>query len=204
MKRNGTLQSVVAELKSQSLMGASSLSVLETCAGGVGDLLRRTISRHTGKSLPSTYSSELRSFALTLHFYSPHAYRYIRKVFNTCLPHPRTIEKWYSSVDGQPGFTDSVFQAIRARASASDKPLVCALIFDEMAIRQEVQWDGTQYRGYIDMGTETNDDSLPMAKEAMVFMIVALNDNFKIPVGYFLIDGIELFGTEKFSASVYN
>lgn len=171
-------------------MGSSSLSVLETCAGGVGDLLRRTISKQTGKSLPSTYSAELRSFALTLHFYSPHAYRYIRKVFNTCLPHPRTIEKWYSSVEGQPGFTDSVFQALRARSAASDKPLVCALVFDEMAIRQELQWDGTQYRGFIDMGTQTNDDSLPMAKEALVFMIVALNDNFKIPVGYFLIDGL--------------
>ena len=107
-------------------MGASSLSVLETCAGGVGDLLRRAISKQGRKSLPSTYSPELRSFALTLHFYSPHAYRYIRKAFNTCLPHPRTVERWYSSIDGQPGFTESVFQALRARTSASDKPLVCA------------------------------------------------------------------------------
>ena len=33
-------------------------------------------------------------------------------------------------------------------------------------------------------------DSLPQAKEVLVFMLVALNDYWKIPVGYFFLDGL--------------
>ncbi|GBM50970.1 hypothetical protein AVEN_242830-1 [Araneus ventricosus] len=51
------------------------------------------------------YAPELRSFALTLHFYSKKAYVYVRKVFKTCLPHTSTVKKWYQVVDGSPGFT---------------------------------------------------------------------------------------------------
>lgn len=47
-----------------------------------------------------------------------------------------------------------------------------------------------EYHGYIDMGTKLDDDSLPVAKEALVFMVVALNSSWKMQVGYFLIDGL--------------
>jgi len=190
VKKNANLTNVIAELEKQKLMGANSLAVLEKSAGGVKDLISRHISKQQGNMLPASYSPELRTFALTLHFYSPHAYRYVRKVFNTCLPHPRTIERWYSSIDGRPGFTDAAFSALQARTAASPKPLYCALIMDEMAIRQKVEYDGTEYRGYIDLGTGLNDDSLPMAKEALTFMVVAFNDSFKLPIGYFLVDGL--------------
>mgnify|MGYP005985167013 CR=1 FL=1 len=33
-------------------------------------------------------------------------------------------------------------------------------------------------------------DSLPQAKEVLVFMLVALNDHWKMPVGYFFLDGL--------------
>lgn len=39
------------------------------------------------------YSPELRTFALTLQFYSSKAYRYVRKTFNNLLPEPSTIRK---------------------------------------------------------------------------------------------------------------
>jgi len=127
VKRNADLTSVIAELEKQKLMGADSLTVLEKSAGGVKDLISRHINKQQGSTLPTSYSPELRTFALTLHFYSPHAYRYVRKMFNTCLPHPRTIERWYSSMDGGPGFTDAAFCALRARTAANPKPLYCVL-----------------------------------------------------------------------------
>lgn len=58
-------------------------------------------------------------------------------MFDTCLPHPRTIEKWYSSIDGSPGFTASAFSALKFKAAAmlaTGKRLVCALMMDEIAI----------------------------------------------------------------------
>jgi len=33
-------------------------------------------------------------------------------------------------------------------------------------------------------------DGLPRAKEALVFMLVAINSNWKIPVAYFLVNGL--------------
>ncbi len=100
MKKNAGLKNIVSDLRKHSLVCDNSLSVLEQSAGGVSDLLKRQIAKKTNNPLPVSYSPELRSFALTLHFYSPHAYRYVRKMFDTCLPHPRTIERWYQSIDG--------------------------------------------------------------------------------------------------------
>jgi len=37
------------------------------------------------------FPHRLRSFACTLHFHSPAAYLYVRKMFLKCLPHPNTL-----------------------------------------------------------------------------------------------------------------
>ena len=51
----------------------------------------------------------------------------------------------------------------------------CDTSCDEIAIRQQVEWDGQKFQGYIDMGTGLDDDSMPLAKEALTFMVVAAN-----------------------------
>lgn len=112
-KRNADLKSVLSELEKKRFMSEDSINLLENCAGGVSDLLLRQIAKHSNKPVPKSYSPELRSFALTLYFYSPHAYRYVRKMFETCLPHPRTIQMWYESVDGNPGFSKPVFFSLK-------------------------------------------------------------------------------------------
>ena len=63
---------------------------------------------------------------------------------------------------------------------------------DEMAIKKHVEWDGQQYRGFVNVGTDTDvfDDTTPVAKDVLVLMAVALNDNWKVPCGYFLIEGL--------------
>jgi hypothetical protein len=190
IKRNAKLQSVIDEIRKQRLLTENSIDVLEKSACGIGELLMRRMNKQLGRALPTTYSAELRSFALTLHFYSPRAYEYVRKVFDTCLPHPKTIQKWYRCIDGKPGFSEDAFRALQARVNSRSTPTVCVLMMDEVAIRQQLDWDGKRYHGYIDMGTEIDNDSLPMAKEALVFMVVAVNDHFKLPVGYFLINGL--------------
>lgn len=121
---------VMTDLKKNKLMCEDSLSVLADLACGVSDLLHigLYVDKATGKTLPKSYSAELRSFALTLHFYSPHAYHYVRKRFNTCLLHPRTIERWFESVDGKPGFTSKAFRALEMRATEATsigKKIVC-------------------------------------------------------------------------------
>ena len=41
------------------------------------------------------------------------------------------------------------------------------------------------------MGTGIEMDSLPPAKDVLVFMVVGVNGAWKAPVGYFLIDGLD-------------
>ena len=84
---------------------------------------------------------------MTLHFYSPKAYSYVRKAFDTCLPHTKTLAKWHTSVDGKPGFSQTALSVIATRVEAEkqqSKDVVCALMFDEVALRQQVDFNGHQ------------------------------------------------------------
>lgn len=47
-----------------------------------------------------------------LNFYSPSAYNYVCETFDKCLLHPSTRRKWYSQIDGKPGFTSEALNAI--------------------------------------------------------------------------------------------
>ena len=70
------------------------------------------------------------------------------------------------------------------------KEMVCALMVNEMAIRKHFEFAEGKFQVYVDVGSGTVDDSMPVAKEAMVLMAVAINESWKILVGYFLIDGM--------------
>ena len=49
-------------------------------------------------------------------------------------------------------------------------------MFDKMAIRKQLERDGKKFVGYVDVGVETdNQESLPMATEALVIMAVSMN-----------------------------
>ena len=59
-----------------------------------------------------------------------------------------------------------------------------------MAIKKHVCWDGSKYRGYVDLGDSIDDDSSPMAKDALVFMVVNVSGSWIVPCAYFLVDGL--------------
>ncbi len=65
-----------------------------------------------------------------------------------------------------------------------------------MAITKSVKWNGQRFTGYVALGTGVADDeSFPPATEALVFMIVAVNANWKCIIAYFLVHA--LGGKEK-------
>lgn len=68
-----------------------------------------------------SYSEELKAFAMTLQFYSSNAYDYVRETFDLALPHPQQIRSWYTEVDGDPGFTQTPFEALSYKESARTK-----------------------------------------------------------------------------------
>ncbi|RVE40704.1 hypothetical protein evm_014645 [Chilo suppressalis] len=185
------LTDMLKELQDNKFVSSDQVTHLESLGDGVNELIQRFAKKNSGVGTTGQYPPALRTFACTLHFYSPKAYQYVRKKFQTCLPHPRTIRKWYESIDAQPGFTKESLEAIKLKADNTKYRLICNLVMDEMAIRQRVEWDGKEMHGYVDIcksGTES--DSLPIAKEALVFLLTAINGAWKVPVGYFLVDGV--------------
>lgn len=197
-RKVSTLASVASELQKKQLINSDCAAILETTFSGVPkELMKRLVSQIVKKN-PGAYPPELRSFALTLKFYSTKAYNYVRKSFNLGLPHVSVIPSWYTSMDGEPGFTKDALTAMKAQVLAAKrdgKEVICSLMLDEMSIRKHVEWDGKRMRGYVDLGTGIDDDSLPEATDALVFMAVCVNSGWKIPCGYFLVDG--LTGEEK-------
>jgi len=166
-----SLEDIIAALKKNDLVSENCIAVLEKCLSDASlQLVLRQLA--TRKHLPFSdkqYPPELRTFALTLNIYSAKAYNFVREPFDLCLPHQKTISKWYRSVDRSAGYSDECLKAVQAHATSLGHPLTCALMMDEMAIRRQVEWDGKMYTGYVDFGSQVDDDSLPVAKEALVF-----------------------------------
>ena len=55
----------------------------------------------------------------------------MRKMFDTCFPHSRTIKKWFKTNDCKSGFSADSFTEMAAK----NKKLVRTLMIDEVAIR---------------------------------------------------------------------
>ncbi|CAH1994072.1 unnamed protein product [Acanthoscelides obtectus] len=194
-KRVRTLNSLISVLKKKSYISDSSENVLRASLSGSSLKIFERMLRGPSSQ---KYDPSIRTFALTLSFYSPRAYNFVRNTFNKSLPHLSTISKWYRSVDGSPGFTQEALQALKIKhefALSQGKAVYCNLVLDEMSIRHQVEWTGSTFSGYIDIGLKIDSDILPEAKEALVFMLVCLNGSWKIPVGYFFLDGLS--GKEK-------
>lgn len=53
-----------------------------------------------------------------------------------------------------------------------------------------IEVDGKNYVGFVNSGQDLYITDLPVAKEALVFMLTCVNVSWKIPICYFLINGI--------------
>ena len=131
---------------------------------------------------------------MTLQYYSAKAYKHVCTTLDVALPHQAQIRKWYSKIPAGPGFTQPAFDALKAhveKRKSKNQHVLCDLMLDEMAIRKHVSWNGKSFLGYVDLGCDINDDdSSSVAKNALVLMVVALNESRKLPCGYFLVDSL--------------
>lgn len=145
------------------------------------------------------YTENVRAFSLRQHFHSNAAYESLRLFFNGNLPTKRTLQLWYTSVDGSPGINLSALDILREKAAEHQAkkyyPLHVTLMCDEMSIRKDVCWSDEQ-KSFLGFSTITssrqnqvNQNELEMAKNALVFLIVG--SDFKIPVAYHLIAGFD-------------
>ncbi|XP_060862412.1 uncharacterized protein LOC132939331 [Metopolophium dirhodum] len=108
------LYSLIDDLQSQSKLNANGSYMLKNITSDEEKhLLMRQLKLGSGKNI----TPELRKFAIILHYYSPSAYLYIRKLFSKALPDISTIRKWYTTINGLPGLTRESFQAISIKVN---------------------------------------------------------------------------------------
>ena len=88
------------------------------------------------------YSEVTKQFAMTLHYYSPKAYEFVRKILK--LPHSSSIKHWAASVDCEHGYLTNVIQAIGKLAEREVWMKDVVLIVDAMSIHKMTMYDKKQ------------------------------------------------------------
>lgn len=188
-KKMDSINSVIAQLRKDSMVkDAQAVSLKNNFAGTCLELFENQAKNSQRKgSNGRRYTDEVKQFALTLNFYSPRAYRFIRKVF--FLPNPSTIRGWCASVNCEPGLFSEVFTELQRQCENSNAMSDCCLQLDGMSIRQQTNYDKAQdkYSGYVDFGNIVPQDTESLATESLVLMLTGLRSAWKYPVGYFNI-----------------
>lgn len=118
---------------------------------------------------------------------------------DNALPSVSTIRKWCSSINREPGFSGEAFDLLKLKAieaSSAGKEIYTCLMFDEMHMRQHQQYDNYKddVVGHVNYGTNiihNNDEKPVFATQALVYMVTGVEEKFKLPVGYFLVDGLK-------------
>ena len=132
------------------------------------------------------YTDDIKEFSLTLYYYSPKAYEYVRSIIP--LPNPSLIRKWSSAVNCEPGFLDEAFQSLKVDVEENPERKDCSLIIDAMSIRKQTLLEPNKehYSGFVSYGPIPANNPDTVATEALVFLLVGSRSNWKCPIGYFL------------------
>lgn len=86
------LKDLIADLKDQKMLESEPATLLSNSFTGMKlNLLQNKVNNAGQKPKGCRYSQELKEFALTLHYYSPQAYRYVKSILQ--LPDKSSLKK---------------------------------------------------------------------------------------------------------------
>lgn len=73
----------------------------------------------------------------------------------------------------EPGYTKEAFDTLKIKVQGSELPVICSLVFDEMAIRKSLIWDPRKqkYYGRVDYGHNIDSDSVNEASQALLLQV---------------------------------
>ena len=102
----------------------------------------------------------MKKFAVSLNYFSPTAYEYVRSVFT--LPSASSITNWTSSVDCRPGFFIDVFKELEEKIKLYPDYRDCALICDAMSIKGSTVYNKQtgRYEGWSPVIVCSSDNAL--------------------------------------------
>lgn len=179
---------LIEEMQKLKLLTEQQVNLLDHNFGDETKALIENELKYIKSQSGHRYSEEVKKFAVTVHFYSPQAYNYIRDHLH--LPHPATIRKWCASINCQPGVLTDALESLKEKMKEKDINKHCCLMLDSMAIKKEVVFNTKTkaYEGFVDCGRIETSSGDTLATEALVFMVVGLAGHYKLPVAYYMTD----------------
>ena len=110
------MKGVIKSLKEKQLLSLDSAKKLEcTFYGLTLGLIKNQLNYQNRIHVGRRHNDDAKRFALTLHFYSPRAYEYLRSIFT--LSHPSSLANWTSSVNCEVGFFTDIFKKLQNLAN---------------------------------------------------------------------------------------
>lgn len=128
------------------------------------------------------WSPEHRQVALNLYFHGPKAYRHLSRLLD--MPAVRSLKQWLSNIPMAPGVIPTVIEALEeATRNSHLTDRACTLIFDEMSLKEQLQYD-TKHEivmGFSDNGTQRTP---AVANSALLILVAGISKTWIQPVAY--------------------
>ena len=192
-KKINSINEVIEELQTKFFINNNTADILRDNFAKLPmlakELFDSEITNIQKKNHGQRFSEDIKRFALTVHYYSPKAYDYLKSIF--ILPSVNSLSNWASAVNCNPGLFSDVFMDLQSKSRADANFSDCALLFDGMSIKSKLGYNTSEdnYDGLVNLGPNINAPK-KIASEAIVFMLVGLRKNWKTPIGYVLANGL--------------
>ena len=189
LRKEKKICDLISKLNTYKFLSDELSATLNERFGHMTTTLIKNETQNINKAAGSRYTEEVKEFATTLHFYSPRAFRFVRKALH--LPHPATIRSWYVNINCDPGFLQKPFEYVANKAKEGQGD--CIIILDEMSIRKQIQWDRKNERfvGHVDYGALKAEKVETEATNALVYMAAGLQKPWFVPIAYFLTNCLD-------------
>lgn len=128
--------------------------------------------------------SEIMEFSIILHFFSPDGYIFAQSNLEKLLPDTTEFAENYIQIEGKPGFTKESLEAIKRKVDGTPNKLLCSMLINDIQLSKD-------HNSHADLGNGFEMDTV-LARDSTIIMLNCLNGNWSVPLGYFLIDQIEV------------
>ena len=181
-----TIKWLVEKSEQAKVLSAESSSSFVNNFGYMNTEIFKNEAKNNGRTFGSNYSEEIKQFAISLKFYSPRAYNFVRKYLS--LPHPAILRAWSTNIDCEPGFLKAPEKYVSDLVN--DNQGDCFIIIDEMSIKKQTCWDpkNDKFVGNVDYGSFQGEDIDNIATNALVVMVAGLKKPWSVPLAYFITD----------------
>lgn len=132
------------------------------------------------------YNSQLKQLALTIYFFGPIAYRFLKNILQ--LPTPRTLRRITQKIEIGTGLNDILFNSMELKfKNLKEDAKDCVLCVDEMAIKTNLFYNLSK-DSIIGFNHSSEKKTYEPAKHVLCFMVRSLNYKWKQPVAYYFIN----------------